>query len=94
MSAKQELDRLLWRMGEPAALDPEAARRAVLGALGGMTEEHPAWLAFNWVMNNTLAMERAAAAADATRYPRAVAVEEMQYALAQLWQEAHGNGVK
>ena len=90
MNAKQELDLLLWRMSEPSALEPVAARRAVVAALGSLTEQNPVWLSLNWVLNNSLAMERAAAAADPTRYPRAVAIEEMQYALAQLWQEAHG----
>ena len=78
------LEKLLWRMGEPSDLWPAPARAAVVAALGGVTEQHPLWLAFNWILNRSLAMERAAAAADGTRYPRVVAVEELQFALAQL----------
>lgn len=79
-----ELERLVWRMGEPLDLPPDAARAAVVAALGAISEKHPFWVAINWILNRSLAMERAAAAADPARYPRAVALEELQFSLAQL----------
>ena len=80
-----DLERLVWQISEPSA----ATRPAVVQALAALPVAHPAWLAFNWIINRSLAMERAAAAADPARYPRAVALEELQFALAQLWLEGH-----
>ena len=80
-----DVERAVWQMSEPSA----ASRAAAVQALAALPAAHPAWLAFNWVLNKSLAAERAGAAADGTRYARVVALEELQYALAQLWLEGH-----